>query len=356
MAAEDSKAVVVDGTGPARPRNRIAISLRQLLLAAVTLAWLALIFAYVWPDHFRNGSRAALIAGWAALMIRVFDFHIGLALAGAGVAAIVLRARRLAAAAFVPAILILVPEVWSSLPRKMPSAVGESLKVMSVNLLYENHHTGPIIAQIGAENPDVVLFQEYTPEWGVALRAALMEQMPYVAEQPQDGAFGVAVFSRRPFVSEPRLDLPLGDMPLPQARAVIGLDGREVAVYCIHIPPPASLFCITEQRSGFYDLLKLVKSEKRPVILSGDFNFTNSTPFAGELHASGFRDAHEICGAGRGTTWPASWIRVALGGWMPGIRIDHVYLNAGLTAIESRVLPDTGSDHRAIVARVGFAR
>jgi endonuclease/exonuclease/phosphatase (EEP) superfamily protein YafD len=40
--------------------------------------------------------------------------------------------------------------------------------------------------------------------------------------------------------------------------------------------------------------------------------------------------------------------------WLPGIRIDHVYLSPELTATAARVGSFVGSDHRPVIAEVGL--
>ena len=56
----------------------------------------------------------------------------------------------------------------------------------------------------------------------------------------------------------------------------------------------------------------------------------------------GFAEAHGIAGSGRGSTWPVHlWLH-----WIPGIRIDHVFLGPGLTSTSAWTGGLTGSDHR----------
>lgn len=313
----------------------------------------ALASAWLWPDTAREVNGLRLLLGWAALMVRVFDFHLDGVLLGCSAVLLALRSWRWGGAGLVLSLGWLATG-WPSTAATPRGTNGPELKVMSVNLLYQNTQWQPTLNQVLSEQPDVILFQEYTPAWQHALHVALEADWPFIAERPLEGAFGIAIFSKEPFAGMPQLDLPIGDERLPQGRAEIDWAGRTVAVYCIHVPPPIALRYVAEQRRGMGDLLVLLARENGPVILSGDFNFTNDTPYAARLHSAGFRDAHELCGAGRGTTWPAAWHRLAFAGWMPGFRIDHIYLRGGLQARESRVLPDTGSDHRALVARLQF--
>ena len=64
----------------------------------------------------------------------------------------------------------------------------------------------------------------------------------------------------------------------------------------------------------------------------------------------GFTDAWDIAGRGRGATWPAnSFLR-----YLPGVRIDHMYLSEELTATKVRRGTLPGSDHRYVVADIAL--
>lgn len=63
-----------------------------------------------------------------------------------------------------------------------------------------------------------------------------------------------------------------------------------------------------------------------------------------------FRDTHDLAGWGGCATWPVnSFLR-----WVPGLRLDHLYLSQKLTCSESRTGTGQGSDRRPVVAEVGW--
>lgn len=223
---------------------------------------------------------------------------------------------------------------------------------MSVNLLMVNQQTGPIIAEIIEAQPDILLLQEYTDHWHAALQIAIGADYPYLCYQTRDDSFGAAIYSRRPFVGQPALHLPLGDGELPQMRAVIRLTNRDVAVYNIHLLPTYWGDYTIAGRVQFADLLDLLADERLPIIMGGDFNFTETSPHAAALSRLGLSDAHALGGWGRGTTWPVhSMFR-----WIPSLRLDHIYLSGGLTCAECRTGVGQGSDHRPVLAKVGFGK
>jgi endonuclease/exonuclease/phosphatase (EEP) superfamily protein YafD len=142
----------------------------------------------------------------------------------------------------------------------------------------------------------------------------------------------------------------MGRWPLPQIRATVRAGGRDVTVYNIHLLPMRRLDYMTEHWREFEDLLGLLSRERGPTVVAGDFNFTETCPQQGALRRTGFRDAHDLAGSGRGATWPVNGILRGV----PGIRLDHVYLGPGLTAASARTGVGQGSDHRPIIVDVAW--
>lgn len=319
---------------------------------ATACAYIILAFAYYWPQDYREDTPYLVVLGWTAFILRTFVYHLGLLfLIIPGVSLWRRRWRLLVIS--LPALLIAVgPSWWQYRPRSEPSIGGNTMTVMSVNLLMANQRTGPIIEEIKAARPDVLFLQEYTDHWHDAIDAAIGEAFPYKAYVTREDSFGTAVYSRKPFKGRVERYLDLGSGSVPQVRAVIDFDGRDVVLYNIHFLPPKGLDYIIETRAQFADLLDVLSKEELPVILAGDFNFTERSSQAAALGEIGIIDAQDAGGWGRGSTWPVS----GLFRWVPGIRLDHVYLAGGLTCAGCRTGVGQGSDHRPVVARVGFSR
>ena len=309
-----------------------------------------LVFAYLLPQDYRRTSRSYLMLARTAFMVRTFIFHIGLGLLMIVLAAAVLRRWKLFAISATLAILCTAQDLKNFLPRSTTTIAGESLSVMSVNLLGANRQTDAMIAEIRAADADVLVLVEYREHWHAALSAALAGEYPYRQHTPRGDNFGLAIYSRRPFIEPTNLALSIGAFETPQARTVIELNGQPVAIYAVHLAPPSDLRWSAMQRQETADLLDLLREEKLPHLACGDFNFTNTCTFAADLRALGLRDTHDLAGYGRGTTWPdLGLIRFA-----PGIRIDHIYLSSELTATQATVGQGPGSDHKPVTAKIGF--
>ena len=327
--------------------------LRVEAWAAVLAAYVLLGLAYAWPQAYRNETPAFVLVAWAAFLVRVLQFHLGLFLAGIALAAAFVRGRRLFLAAAPLVLFTLGPPLWGYLrgPRvASAAATGRPvLRVMSANLLMVNQDTRGIIDEILAARPDVVLLQEYTDHWHAAMKPALSAEYPFGSFVTQDDSFGVAVYSRTAFVNgDVDNRLPLGRSLVPQTRAVVRFAGRDVAVYNVHLLPARRLDYAIESRLQFADLLETLSAEELPYVVGGDWNFTGDAPQHRDLARLGARDAHDLAGAGRGATWPVN----SFFQYLPGLRLDHGYVGPGLTAARSKVGVGRGSDHRPVIADV----
>jgi len=341
------------------PSRDVRKKMLYIQLWTVVVALFMLIgLAYLLPQYLRNSSPFYVAAAYVAFMTRTFFFHIGLLSILILGLCVWIRSRRLLLTTVILLLISLGPELWSYRPR-FPNPVGEggslqgkTLTVMSANLLGITRgfeaRSRTIIAEIRSARPDVLLLQEYTDRWHEVLSSVLSSELPYSRSVRRNDAFGTAIYSRHPFSQPVNLHVPLGTREVPQVRAVIRLDGIKVAVYNIHLLPPVNLSYFAEHRRQLADLLDVLDREPLPTIVCGDFNFTSRSPHAAALNRSGLTDAHDLAGWGRGATWPVHGIFR----WLPGIRLDHLYLRAPLKAVDSRTGPITGSDHRPILVEI----
>lgn len=328
-------------------RKRLLLVDAKILVA---VSYLLALLHWLWPQELRNAAVAYILPTYVLFLGWTFIWHLGLLLVLITGLAVWWRRWRLLAATLPLLLITLGPELRHYLPKSPPPSQGEPFTVMSVNLLFSNRQVDATLACIEAAGPDVLLLQEYSDHWHEILSQRLAPRYPYYRHVVQNSPFGTAIYSRHPLVGDVRTDLDLGGVDVPQIRAVIEIAGRQVAFYNIHVLPPYGLWYTARTRAQLADLLDILRDEPLPVILAGDFNFTDRSANAAALHDAGFVSTHALAGRGRGSTWPVhNWMR-----YLPGIRLDHIYLRGPLTCRQSGTCESTGSDHRPIISVIGF--
>jgi len=318
-----------------------------LWIAAIGIAlWVAA--AYLLPQHLRVTRPWYGLAVAASFVARVLQFHLAIALAVIACIALFLHRRRPAAFGGMLSAILLIPTFESLLPKSPPPPAGPTVRVMTINLLGTNRNADAILHQIRTANPDVIALEEYSP-WADELLQRELAEYPYRELDPEPDSTGIAVYSKLPMSG--KLQSPhniMGTRVL--IRATLQLDGRDVAFYAIHPSSPHRYENILRNRLQTADLLDEIKHERLPVIVAGDFNATETTANLSAYESAGFASTQDLAGIGRGSTWPD----VTFLKYLPRFRIDHILVGPEFTCTNSRVCGPTGSDHRPVVADVGF--
>jgi endonuclease/exonuclease/phosphatase (EEP) superfamily protein YafD len=325
--------------------------LRREAWVVTLAAYALLLFAYLWPQNWRSDSPGLVLADWAAFMIRMLQFHLGLLLLLIVLLASWRRKFRLALVALPPTLFTVGLASLQFIPHWKEPIAPPGFRVMTANLLMVNTDTAGIIGEIQAAKPDVLFLQEYTAHWDAAIRQSIGAQYPYSSIVMREDSFGIAIYSRTPFAGEVDPRFPLGRVGVEQMRAEIDMGEKRIALYNVHLLPPRTLIYCGEHRLQIADLVDTLKSEKLPYVVCGDFNFPDISPQQSALKRAGAREAHQIVGYGRGATWPVN----SVFRYLPGIRIDHVFLSGQqLTATRCETGVGRGSDHRPVVVDVSF--
>ncbi len=351
MAESRTRAVpkMPDRPPPSRtPRARRSVPL--------TAGWIVVFAAYpvaslvwLWPADGPVRLGFFALVSFAVFMMQTFAFHAGLALGAVMLIAAWTRAKRLALVGAVPVVLLLGPELAAFLPKRARPVVGPTLRVMEFNLLHSNDRIDAAADEIRRAEADLLVLLEYDPDWHRHLGAGLAKSHLHYAIRPKTGSFGWAVFSKHPFIDPPQdlvTDIPNRNL----VRSVLSVDGQPLVLFAVHLNPPKGVANFVSQTAGLHQLTGLLDQEELPVVVCGDFNFTCRHGMHRALIGRGLADAHQQAGWGRGSTWPADRWRA----WLPGVRIDHLYLTNELGCTAIRTGKACGSDHRPVIADVGF--
>lgn len=258
--------------------------------------------------------------------------------------------------ALVQIALIGIGLYWFAAPTMYKPAtppVGDTFSVVTLNVQGSNVELGEATEWLLAQAPDLILLQE-TAE-GYDRRLAALYDV-YAHEDHIEGS--VRIFSRYAILE--REVLSLEDEPGREAlRLLLNQDGRELAVYAVHISLPLrargdsyvdmdlqGLLRYDESRRNaqIRRLLEIVEREGAPFIVAGDFNMSDSSLIYDEI-AARMDDAWRAAGNGAGRTWPVAeaidWPPLI----QPVLRIDYVWTSAELRAAAAHVGEAVGSDH-----------
>jgi endonuclease/exonuclease/phosphatase (EEP) superfamily protein YafD len=286
----------------------------------------------------------------ACALARTLSLHVGLALLAPLCVALFLRRRLIAVTCAGVIFWCIFPTVWEYRPRAPQPIAGESIRVMTCNLLRSNRRVEEIAQEVRAARPDIVCFQEYAPHWHDGLSPRLADLYPHRCTVSRQHDMGLAIYSMRPILGEAEWTDFDGDPPAQPLRVEIEIDGQRVALYNLHMYqpwPPSTMWRHCVQLAGMADRLA---REELPTIVAGDFNATPTSPTMYTMKKLDYADAWELAGWGLGASWPdRPFVR-----HLPGIRIDHIYLSGELTSTECVVGTGAGSDHRPVIAAIGF--
>jgi endonuclease/exonuclease/phosphatase (EEP) superfamily protein YafD len=242
----------------------------------------------------------------------------------------------------VATVLLALPNAWYVMPYLLPLLPGQAQalaapagpQVIVVNLGYRNTEHQRVLDYVNERGADVVVLSEYTPAWDAALTAGL-SGYPHALRRPRPDPFGMAVYSRRPFIEAEALDL--GAEQSENIRLNTLLGGREINLFAVHLYPPTSPERAARRRRQLHRLAAEVSAAPVPRLVVGDLNLTPFSPHFHELLGrSGLLDARQA--QGLHVTWPS----LPLPLWIP---IDHALADPGSGVADVRIGPAIGSDH-----------
>ncbi len=254
---------------------------------------------------------------------------------------------------------------WGRLLATRPtaSAQGGTLKMMSYNVLAWSDTHERIADSVLAEGPDVVAFQELSPDAADYLADAIGSQYPHSVAQTVPDPSGVGIFSRYPL--REAVGLQLSKDSHWSQRVVVEAPEGPFTLFNVHasIPRPQPvcrgrwrlLDFRSDRRAGeIRRLASMIDAEVDPVLAVGDFNMTEwSVDY--RVMRSRLGDAFRAAGRGFGFTFPnvGHLPRLMPVPW-PALRIDYIWHSAQFIPVEAHLGRPGGSDHRPVI--VSFAR
>ncbi|GAA3522894.1 endonuclease/exonuclease/phosphatase family protein [Streptomyces osmaniensis] len=216
---------------------------------------------------------------------------------------------------------------------------GGDLTVATHNVNAENSDPAGTAQDVAASGADVVALEELTADAVPTYEKALASTYKYHSVQGT-----VGLWSKYPLSGVRSVDIQLGWTRA--MRAAVTTPAGQVAVYVAHLPSvrvKMEAGFTARQRDKSADALgeAIADEPLQKAVLLGDLNGTMNDRALRAITAQ-MRSTQGASGSGMGFSWPASF---------PMARIDQIMVK-GIEPMSSWTLPETGSDHLPIAARV----
>ncbi|MCY4073412.1 MAG: endonuclease/exonuclease/phosphatase family protein [Chloroflexi bacterium] len=256
--------------------------------------------------------------------------------------------------------LILVGLLWFAWPGRYKAIAppqGETFSVVTFNVQGSNAELGEATDWLLSAGADVIVLQETAEGYDHRL------QRLYDVYAHEDHIAGsVRIFSRYAILE--RQILSIEDEPGRLAlRLLLDLNGRELAVYAVHLALPQAnwqpsprfaldlLLHYDEARRNAQArrLLEILGDESKPYLVAGDFNMSDSSLIYDEI-AARINDAWRDAGAGAGRTWPVAEVIGLPRIVHPFLRIDYIWYSEELRTVAASIGDPIGSDHLPVKA------
>ena len=222
-----------------------------------------------------------------------------------------------------------------------PQVIGaeKKVRIFHANVLWKSENYEAVLALIRENNPDVVVLQELSEEWGNQV-SVLGETYPNSKQVPLAEGAGMAIFSRYPLTEVEVLKL--DDSPHIALRARVDAEGETFTLLALHPTVPLSPVKFVNRNRQFKAAAELLNSIGGHKVVIGDLNTTMWSPyFTNFLREARLRDGR--VGFGLQTSWPVplpSFLRLP---------IDHCLASEGVQVDRLELGVRTGSDHHPLI-------
>ncbi|CAL66882.1 endonuclease/exonuclease/phosphatase family protein [Christiangramia forsetii] len=253
----------------------------------------------------------------------------------------------------------LVVSLWIQSIRIFPYWIGEkvvsdagdtisvknSVSILLANVLISNRKSEKFIKVVKEANPDIILAMEVN-QWWLDELENLKQDYPHVIKQPNEVAYGMALYSKFPIKNAQIKYLKHKNVPSFQGRVELG-SGKEFMLYAVHpvAPMPSDEYPdnVGEEEIELISVGKSVSKNQMPSIVAGDFNDVSWSNTSRLFENNGKLNNVRL-GRGLYNTFDAN---SSIMKWP----LDHYYVTKEFKLIDIRLLDKIGSDHFPIYAK-----
>lgn len=242
---------------------------------------------------------------------------------------------------------VLLPDLIGLRQTRPAAPDSGSITLMTHNLFGMNYEMAQVSAAIFAEDPDIIVLQEYFGEQATELHPLLLERYPYFVRCRGGKRANLGLYSRIPFTQADAEACPSDAYGTTRTAHILAefetADDKPFSLITTHMDWPIPIARKQEQLDALSEVVNKIEG---PMILAGDFN---STPWSYSLRdfvaRNGFvRDTMSLF------TFPMSWYY--FGAWramVPFLPLDQVMTRGGIVVHDIRTGRPTASDHLPVV-------
>ena len=242
---------------------------------------------------------------------------------------------------------LLVPRIIKT-KNPPPTPTATHLTVMTYNLGKGMAPSQSLLDVIQEINPDFIAIQELDTAQVTELRLGLEDRYPYQVFHGV-GIPGIGFISRYPIADETLFYLQNRN---PYLRVQLTIEGQTLTVYNIHPSVEFGPGCQVEDCGGDIPVLATrAAAEDTPLIVMGDFNFSDQNRRFQYFIDHGFIDVFNTAGFGFGLTFLKRDLFNSNFNF-PLFQLDHILVSDGFTPIRAWIGPDGGSDHLPLVTEL----
>lgn len=241
---------------------------------------------------------------------------------------------------------------------EVPDDGQVAASVLQYNILFSNRDLDAITEVVLDADADIVGLHELTATQWEVLQISLGDAYPYQLALPggpgssyQSRGGGKALLSKTPLTNVPvSFDLELEGTFVPPLAATTEIDGEEVLAIALH-PSPSRTGAkrIFERQAKLAAVRDVIESYDGPAIVIADLNIAPTSPkYHSFLDSLNWDDPRRTVGIEPTyTLWGLPTM---------GLAIDHIFVSPEFAVFDYEVGEPGGSDHRSLVATIGWAR
>jgi endonuclease/exonuclease/phosphatase (EEP) superfamily protein YafD len=216
-------------------------------------------------------------------------------------------------------------------------SIANEIKVFSANVYQDNTRFDKMLAQIKANDPDVIFLLETDPKWEKAMQP-LEADYPHTLKAPLSNTYGLLFYSRYE-LSKAKVNY-LVKNDIPSIEALVHLpSGIKVQVWGLHPEPPVpgeSLYSTAKDKELMRIALK-ARDTRLPVIVMGDLN-----DVAWSYTTTLFEKASTLLDVRKGRGFYSTF---SANHWFMRFPLDYIFCSAEFGLINMKRLGHNGSDH-----------